>query len=90
MFTFVSLSAVTKKKYIFFRFPFLEPERQQVSPLLSVTPFYEVALNGHTVEMLENVGFLFDVTEKKGNRKVSRLFQWSCFSTFKMPLRPFM
>lgn len=65
MFTFVSLLAVTKKKYMFFRFPFLEPDRQQVSPLLTVTPFYVVALNGHTVEMLENVGFLFDVTEKK-------------------------
>ena len=60
MLTFVSLLAVTKKKYIFFLFPFLEPDRQQLSP------FYVVALNGHTVEMLENVGFLFDVTEKKG------------------------
>lgn len=30
--------SVTKKKYIFFRFPFLEPDRQQVSPLLTVTP----------------------------------------------------
>ena len=38
MFTFVSLLAVTKKKYIFFRFPFLEPDRQQLSPLLTVTP----------------------------------------------------
>ena len=28
----VSLLAVTKKKNIFFRFPFLEPERQQVTP----------------------------------------------------------
>ena len=35
-----------------------------------------VALNGHTVEMLENVGFLFDVTEKKGTHKVSRLSLW--------------
>ena len=51
--------AVTKKKYIFFRFPFLEPERQQVSPLLTVTPFYKVVLNGHTVEMLENVGIIW-------------------------------
>ena len=52
MFTFVSLLAVTKKKNIFFRFPFLEPERQQLSP------FYTVVLNGHTVEMLENVGII--------------------------------
>ena len=37
-FTFVSLLAVTKKKYIFFRFPFLEPDQQQLSPLLIVTP----------------------------------------------------
>ena len=59
MLTFVSLLAVTKKKYMFFRFPFLEPERQQVSPLLSVTPFYKVVLNGHTVEMLENVGIIW-------------------------------
>ena len=59
MLTFVSLLAVTKKKYMFFRFPFLERERQQVSPLLSVTPFYKVVLNGHTVEMLENVGIIW-------------------------------
>lgn len=58
MFTFVSLLAVTKKKYIFFLFPFLETDRQQLSPLLTVTPFYVVALNGHTVEMLENVGII--------------------------------
>ena len=57
MFTFVSLLAVTKKKNIFFRFPFLEPERQQVSPLLIVTPFYTVVLNGHTVEMLALFGY---------------------------------
>jgi len=38
MLIFVSLLAVTKKKYMFFRFPFLEPERQQLSPLLTVTP----------------------------------------------------
>ena len=50
--------AVTKKKYIFFLFPFLEPDRQQLSPLLTVTPFYVVALNGHAVEMLENVGII--------------------------------
>ena len=55
----VSLLAVTKKKNIFFHFPFLEPERQQLSPLLIVTPFYTVVLNGHTVEMLENVGIIW-------------------------------
>lgn len=38
----VRMLAVAKKKYRFFRFPFLEPERQQLSPLLIVTPFYEV------------------------------------------------
>lgn len=57
MFTFVSLLAVTKKNYTFFRFPFLEPERQQLSPLLIVTPFYKVVLNGHTVEMLVLFGY---------------------------------
>jgi hypothetical protein len=83
MLTFVSLSAVTKKKYIFFRFPFLEPERQQLSPLLIVTHFYTVVLNGHTVEMLENVGFLFDVTEKKVLIKLVGCFNGRVFRLLK-------
>ena len=79
----VSLLAVTKKKNIFFRFPFLEPERQQVSPLLIVAPFYVVALNGHTVEMLENVGFLFDVTEKRVLVKLVGCFNGRVFRLLK-------